>query len=400
MNMASLKEKVKRWIYKLPLIRGIVARLESLEAKAAHLQLETTVLRDQISTRDAAALLFKELLSEGQPAAKAWQDFYAQIAAHNKQLSETLGKYFQDEQLVHLLGLLLILIAHNAFKDEKTRLSFFEMAQSMGVHIFPVHYYSPVPNTSKLSKNLWQHRFDQSPAFRLDVQAQLAFLSRLAKWAPEMLDTPKIQRSLSEYCWENPAFGAGDALVYYSIIREFKPKVVAEVGGGYSTMVATKAALQNGTTRVWCIDPYPPELLRRDIPELERLIVQPVQEVPLSEFEGLSANDILFIDSTHIGKIGSDVNHIVLNILPRLRSGVLVHFHDIFLPWDYPEPWVVEKKLFWNEQYLVLAFLLFNDEFEILLANQYLAREYPEQFRRAFPFSPVVGGGSFWLRRK
>jgi hypothetical protein len=90
----------------------------------------------------------------------------------------------------------------------------------------------------------------------------------------------------------------------------------------------------------------------------------------------------------------------VLEVLPRLKPGVLIHFHDIFLPWEYPESWIKEKKLFWNEQYLVLAFLIFNDTFEVLLAHYYLSREYLGHLRRAFPWAPSVGGGSLWLQRR
>ena len=195
-------------------------------------------------------------------------------------------------------------------------------------------------------------------------------------------------------------FPPGDAVVYYSIIREFKPNIVIEVGAGYSTLVASKAALRNGNTRIWVIDPYPPEFLKTEIPGLERLMIQPVQEVPLSVFESLGQNDILFIDSTHICKTGSDVNYIVLDVLPHLCSGVLVHFHDIYLPYEYPEIWVKKEKIFYSEQYLLGAFLMFNEAFEILLSNIYLGREYHEQLQTAFPFSPSVGGGSLWLRRK
>lgn len=134
------------------------------------------------------------------------------------------------------------------------------------------------------------------------------------------------------------------------------------------------------------------------MPSLTRLISQPVQTIPISEFEALGRNDILFIDSTHVSKIDSDVNYLLLSVIPHLQSGVVVHFHDIFLPWEYARSWVVDKQIFWNEQYILLAFLLFNERFEVLLANQYLGREHAAVLSKLFPHLQILGGGSFWMR--
>jgi hypothetical protein len=109
---------------------------------------------------------------------------------------------------------------------------------------------------------------------------------------------------------------------------------------------------------------------------------------------------VLFIDSSHVSKVGGDVNFLFLEVLPRLRPGVIVHLHDVFLPAEYPRDWVVEKGRFWTEQYLLQAFLTFNDAWEILLANNYLGLEHAEALRTTFPTSPWWGGGSFWMRRR
>jgi hypothetical protein len=115
----------------------------------------------------------------------------------------------------------------------------------------------------------------------------------------------------------------------------------------------------------------------------------------------LDSCDKLFIDSSHTCETGSDVNRIFFDILPRLRAGVWIHFHDIFLPWDYPREWVIDQKIFWNEQYLLMAFLMFNEWFEVALANRYLLREHFEKLQQAFPFLPTWDkGASFWIRRK
>ena len=108
----------------------------------------------------------------------------------------------------------------------------------------------------------------------------------------------------------------------------------------------------------------------------------------------------MFVDSTHVCKIASDVNYVLFEILPRLKPGVVVHFHDIFLPQDYPREWVVDHHLFWNEQYLILAFLLFNNAFEVLFSARYFGEYELEKFKRAYPYLPAYGGCSLWIQRK
>ena len=164
-------------------------------------------------------------------------------------------------------------------------------------------------------------------------------------------------------------------------------------------MVAARAALRNGSTLLRCVEPNPSAVLQRGFPGLHEVIVREVQDLPLSEFDQLREGDILFVDSTHVSKFGSDVNHLVLRVLPRLHRGVLVHFHDIFFPAEYPRRWVSDLKIFYNEQYPVQAFMLHNQEYQFLLSNWYLGANYPDDVRKAFPFSPVIGGGSLWLQR-
>src|ERR1019366_6710867 len=176
-----------------------------------------------------------------------------------------------------------------------------------------------------------------------------------------------------------------------------------EVGAGYSTWIAGLAAVRNGDTALDAVEPYPPPFLVAGLPGLRRLIQEPVQSVPAGTFTSLEANDILFIDSSHVCKTGSDVTYLILEILPRLKPGVIVHFHDIFLPWNMPRVWVEKNLLFWNEQYLLLAFLQGNRDFEVLLASHYLGRCHPERLKQAFPYLNIdiawPGGSSFWVRR-
>ena len=158
----------------------------------------------------------------------------------------------------------------------------------------------------------------------------------------------------------------------------------------------------NGAGEYLCIEPYPnADILRLGREGRLTLDQRRVQDVPLSVFEKLQANDILFIDSTHVAQIGSDVSHEMLQIVPRQAPGVLIHLHDIFLPFEVPKDWVVNKKLFWNEQLLLAAFMAYNSEFKAMASNQLIARDriLCAAARRAFPHTPVIGGGSFWFAR-
>jgi hypothetical protein len=129
-----------------------------------------------------------------------------------------------------------------------------------------------------------------------------------------------------------------------------------------------------------------------------RLLQSKVQDVPLSTFDALQAGDILFIDSSHVSKVASDVNHVLFNVLPRLASGVLVHFHDVYYPFEYPR-FVHYQGIAWNEAYLLRAFLSFNSAFEVVLFNTYLETAHPELVYEAMPLCRKNPGGSLWIRR-
>ena len=149
--------------------------------------------------------------------------------------------------------------------------------------------------------------------------------------------------------------------------------MIIEVGSGFSSLLAAEAIARNDSSALICIEPFPPEFLRKGFPGLHSLIEKKVQDIDLEFFSQLDSGDILFIDSSHTVKIGGDVNYLFLEVLPRLKPGVIVHVHDIFFPFDYRRDWVMDEFRFWTEQYLLQAFLTFNSEFEVLMANRYLA---------------------------
>jgi hypothetical protein len=155
-----------------------------------------------------------------------------------------------------------------------------------------------------------------------------------------------------------------------------------------------------GQIRFVCIEPYPRQFLVDGVPGISDLVREKVEDVPLEFFDDLSAGDVLFIDSSHVSKAGSDVNYLFFEVLPRLAPGVVVHIHDIFLPDEYPKVWVIDQGRNWNEQYLVRAFLQFNSAWEVLWAAHFMGTRHTAAVQRVFPRYPSLGGGgSLWIRR-
>jgi methyltransferase family protein len=266
-----------------------------------------------------------------------------------------------------------------------------------GFHVTPVHFYEPIPDTQSLPETLWSQPselvgIDMSDAKQLDLLRN---------------QFPKF-RSEYENISAEPApgevwpFSRTDVLVAYCMVRHFQPRRIIEVGSGFSSVVLGQAAAKNKSSALICIDPFPHEVVRdtNRIPVLQSLIEKKVQDVDLEFFSQLASDDILFIDSSHTVKAGGDVNHLFLEILPRLKPGVIVHVHDIFFPFDYRRDWMLEEFRFWTEQYLLQAFLIFNPEFEVLIANSYLNHYYAPDLKAVFPNLRRWIGGSFWMQRK
>ncbi len=189
-----------------------------------------------------------------------------------------------------------------------------------------------------------------------------------------------------------------------AMLRHFRPQRVIEVGCGWSSLVTARVNREyfDGSINFTCIEPYPPDFLGDGVDGVSQLIVSPVEQVPVDTFLALRAGDVLFIDTSHTVKTGGDVVFLLQEVLPRLADGVVVHIHDIFLPWDYPKEWVMTGRA-WNEQYAVRAFLAFNAAFEILLGVGWMSYFQSDIFAAVLPGYPELypdGGGSLWIRRK
>jgi predicted O-methyltransferase YrrM len=288
----------------------------------------------------------------------------------------------------------------------------FEKWEERGWHLTPNHFYSVIPDTRELPDRLWQTE-SELPGVDMRDAEQVALLTDVAeRFGAEYDALPRTQKDAGpgRFFVDNKAFESVDGEMYYSMIRLRRPATVLEIGSGWSTLLALEALRANRAEgaegRLVAIEPYPYDYLREalaqnsDIAELRE---SPLQEVPLSMFEALGDNDILFIDSSHVLKIGSDVQYEFLQILPRLRPGVSVHVHDIFLPGEYPKDWVLgPEHRFWNEQYLLNAYLADNDRVEVLWGSSWMHRRHPDELEKAIAsYDPATRfPGSFWFRRR
>lgn len=256
----------------------------------------------------------------------------------------------------------------------------------LGYHLLRKSYYLPIPEEA----DLICQKDSELVGVRMNEQISFDLMDTvLSSYRTEFLSFPvEKTKNPSEFYLLNGSFMAVDASLYYSLIRHMKPKRIIEIGVGMSSLLATaairqNAAVDNAETRLTLIDPYPSKALMGVLAAAAELKVQKIQDIGLDYFEALEANDILFIDSSHALRSGGDVWYEYCEILPRLSSGVYVHIHDISLPKPYPKIYF-DSGLFWNEQYLLQAFLTYNSRFEVVWAGNYLMSKFPEQIMKAF----------------
>lgn len=269
----------------------------------------------------------------------------------------------------------------------------------------PGHFYSPVPSIEEVRRRediIFGTPPREIPGVDLNEEGQLGLLEQLARYYDEQPFRPQ-KVSDRRYFFENPNYSYGEAIVLYAMIRHLRPTNIVEVGSGYSScaILDTSELFFDGTINCTFVDPYP-ELLLSLIedarPASVRIVDRSVQDVRDELFAQLRQGDILFIDSTHVAKVGSDVNHIFADVLPAVSPGVYVHFHDIFYPFEYPKKWIYEGRA-WNEAYVLRSFLQFNRGFEIVYFNSFLAEFHEARLRELMPLSMKAPGSSIWLRR-
>lgn len=276
----------------------------------------------------------------------------------------------------------------------------------------PGHYYSPLPSVSELAKDELRIFADPPSIEGMDLN-----LPSQWDWVVGSADGlrniawPKERDPDFRYWSNNVYFNSADVAALLSVMQRACPRRIVEVGSGFSSacMLDINDRLFRGEIQFTFVEPYPERLrslLRKGDSRNATVIESRLQDTSLKVFTSLEANDILFVDSSHVAKIGSDVNHLFFEILPRIQPGVFVHIHDVFWPFEYPKVWLEEGRA-WNEQYMLRAFLQGNSQFEIVLFGSLLESLDRLRFERYWPMvgersaeNLNIGSGSIWLRRK
>jgi len=284
-------------------------------------------------------------------------------------------------------------------------------AARLGLHVattkrhdlVPRTYYSPLPNFEELPDDIWDRR-TRLAGIPFDTAGQMEFCEReLAGYAHELDASEDPEAGGDGFHFQNTMYEHGDAEIAYAMVRRFKPTHVIELGSGFSTLVLARACAANEAeghpSRLVTNDPYERGLVDRSLPGLAELTDRGAETIPPEDFAHLGSGDVLFVDTTHVVKLGSDVNHVILEVLPTLAPGVIVHFHDIWLPDEYHRALTEILGQHWTEQYLLQAFLSGNPGFEVLFATHAVATAEAERFKATIPgYTGDNYPSSFWLR--
>ena len=267
----------------------------------------------------------------------------------------------------------------------------------------PGHFYSPIPSREEVAAALSRGGYGPPfPAIELNSGEQLALLREFAAYYPD-LPFPEAPTAGRRFHLSNPSYGRYDAFVLYCMMRHIQPRRIVEVGCGFSSaaILDLNDALFEGRLKLTFVDPDLAQLRRLLLPRDEgrlNLMERRVQDAPDSTFESLEAGDILFIDTSHVSKVGSDVNHLFFKVLPALKPGVYVHIHDVTGDLEYPRQWFEEGRA-WNEVYLLRAFLMYNRAFKVVFSSALMFNQHHDFLEAHMPMCAAGGGGQIWLRK-
>jgi predicted O-methyltransferase YrrM len=271
-----------------------------------------------------------------------------------------------------------------------------------GLHLAG-HYHSPIPAKAEVTANLKKPPTETSLSdVDLRKETQLALLEQYAKYYKE-IPFPEEKNEQYRYYFNQEWFSYADAIFLYCFIRHFKPKRIIEVGSGFSSavMLDTLEHFPYGNVDVTFIEPFPERLLgtlKAKDRQSVRIIENRIQEVDMDLFSSVNAGDLLFIDSSHVLKYGSDLQKIFFEILPKLPVGSFVHFHDIFFPFEYPSQWLAQGR-YWNEDYFLRAFLSYNESWAVVFFNHYAGLEFKGHMEEKMPLCLKNIGGSIYVQR-
>jgi hypothetical protein len=281
---------------------------------------------------------------------------------------------------------------------------FRRLLEKLGLQVVVKTFYSPIPVLSSLPESVWERKSELA-GIEFDLERQLHFLeTELAPYLAEFAAPEKPTGRANEFFLENGSYGPVDADLLHAVVRHARPSRIVELGSGYTTLVIAAACRLNeregARVDYRVFDPFP-SVASPGLPGLTELSTKRAEDLPPELFRELRGGDLLVVDTTHTVKLHGDVNHIVLDILPTVGEGTIVHFHDVFLPWEYPRVWAEDYGLFWSEQYLLQAFLALNAEFEVVCAANALVREYPDRLASVVrSWRPGATPGAFWIRRR
>jgi len=287
------------------------------------------------------------------------------------------------------------------------RWAVYDYAERRGLHILPVHYYTPIPDLRGQGAPVRDRRYLAAPEAVLDEG--LALLASLRTDYRHAFDeiarrSGEPGRPVTRFELGRAPYSTVEAEALYGLIRRRQPKRIVEVGCGHTTFLIAEAvrdaaAAGGYAPRYTCIEPFRPAYLADPPKEVSEFIERPLQDVPLDFFGSMEPGDILFIDSSHVVKYDSDTVYELLEILPRLRPGVLVHLHDIFLPYEYPWDWLAQSKFFWAEQYMLDALLRGNPRYRLFLPLHQVYRERRDQLEALFPMLSAAGQrpSAYWI---
>ncbi len=264
------------------------------------------------------------------------------------------------------------------------------------------HYYSPIPEKGWVKEYL--DRQTKMPINLVDIdlrkEHQLSVINRYIKFYSEIPFT--FEKKSTRYYFDQEWFTYFDAISLYSFIRDIKPKKIIEVGSGFSSavMLDTAELFLETKPQMTFIEPFPERLksILRESDNRIEIIEDKVQNVKLEVFQKLNAGDILFIDSSHVLKYGSDLHYLLFEIIPNLEKGVFVHFHDIIYPFEYFQNWLKEGR-YWNEIYMLRAFLANNTDWKIHFFNSFVGREFKDVLTTEMPICMKNTGGSIYIER-
>ena len=272
--------------------------------------------------------------------------------------------------------------------------------QQNGVNITPANFYSNIPLVEDIHNSFEYLTEDEVYNGGIFDKAKVNdFMESIYSYSLEF--NPPLDGDVNNpngFFWNNPAFSYSDAMSYYCVLRHFKPKKLLEIGAGFSTLIANEALIKNGFGEITMIEPYPKKFLR-ELESVGNIIEQFVQDISVPDMVSIvEKSDVWFIDSTHTVKIGSDCLYIYLKVMPEVKTDVIVHTHDVFLPYGMPKEQALDKHIYWTEQYLLYAYMLDNPKIEILFGSAFVNNVMPKEINKLMNEKYPGGGGSIWYR--